>query len=105
MVNQTAQSLRCSANTQEGTQCKFKGIHIVDGHRYCGNHLTQLQGSQPPAPAKEVLKKFGPTNDSMEFAERIVDVVTSSGSKEPSIIVAYLLDGYIANLIRQQAGE
>lgn len=109
MVTITAQSLRCIANTQEGTQCKFRGIHMAANGRYCGNHFAQLgnpkaspaQASLPFSPSKEVIKAFGPTKDSVQFAETLIGIANSD-TKEPSTAIAYMLDGYIANLVRQQ---
>lgn len=115
MVKITAQALRCMATTQDGSQCKFKGLHMSGNERFCGNHLVWLgkakvnpaQASLPFSAAEEALKVFGPTKNSVEIAEGIIAMVNGA-SKQPSVIVAYvayMLDGYVANVVRRQAAK
>lgn len=107
---------KCSATTATANRCSFRGLHVVDGKFYCGNHANaekEKGGAWSIASPKEAKKQmelpldvtklrasFNPTQESASFAKLLVGLAKQDGS-EAEAIVAYALDGYVANVVRK----
>ncbi len=93
--------MKCEALTKAGKQCKFKATKVVDGKNYCGNHAEWLKDqpveSAPQSP--EARSDFSPTEHSLGLAREIVLLVMRSHGATDVRVIAYMLDGMMANVL------
>jgi hypothetical protein len=96
-------SLQCSAMTKGNKPCYFKGLHMVNGKRYCGNHAAIARAYQkvhaiakPPKEPVTVIATplFGPTQESLKIAKEAMGM-------DSEIAIAYMIDGFVANALRK----
>lgn len=89
--------------------CSFQASTGVAGRDYCKTHAKLIKAGmghqqRPQGPTSNVVQQMGlkPTIESVAVAQAIL-TLAREGGPDTDVAIAYLLDGYTANVMRKMA--